>query len=159
MRGYGSPASLFFMRSRDFIETLQSLTVHLQAFVTAYTFAKHLEALPWRTPFQSICEAWQRNQSAFKIRTTHPGTAHLGLLGSRPQYPQGGGICQPGVAESLLNQRLSSLNWPIARGRLFGSGKEPEKAPVLVSMLLKGGCGYEDHGHGLHPAKSGVDRL
>ncbi len=33
----------------------QALQVHVLAFVTAYNFAKHLEALRWRTPFQAVC--------------------------------------------------------------------------------------------------------
>ena len=48
-------------------ETLASLSAHVLAFVTAYTFvtaynfAKHLKALRWRTPFQAICEAWAKD--------------------------------------------------------------------------------------------------
>jgi hypothetical protein len=52
-------------------ETLSSLQKHLLAFVTAYDFAKHLKALRWRTPFQAICDAWQRDPSAFKINPHH----------------------------------------------------------------------------------------
>src|SRR5215210_1643329 len=36
---------------------LESLKAHVLAFVTAYTFGKHLKRLRWRTPFQAICEA------------------------------------------------------------------------------------------------------
>jgi hypothetical protein len=32
---------------------LESLKTHVFTFVTAYNFAKHLNALKWRTPFQS----------------------------------------------------------------------------------------------------------
>jgi len=41
-------------------DSLESLSEHLQAFITAYNFAKHLKALRWRTPFQAICDAWTR---------------------------------------------------------------------------------------------------
>jgi hypothetical protein len=37
--------------------------------------------------------------------------------------------------------------------------KGSEVALVLVPMLLNGGCGYEDHGHGLHAPQPIDDRL
>jgi transposase InsO family protein len=52
-------------------ETLESLTAHVQAFVTAYNFAKHLKALRWRTPFQTICDAWAGDPTPFKINPYH----------------------------------------------------------------------------------------
>jgi transposase InsO family protein len=51
--------------------SLDALRAHVLAFVSAYNFAKHLKALRWRTPFQSICDAWQRDPSAFKIDPRH----------------------------------------------------------------------------------------
>src|SRR4051812_7725353 len=48
-------------------QTLESLKAHLQTFLAAYNFAKHLKALRWRTPFQAVCDAWQSDPSAFKI--------------------------------------------------------------------------------------------
>jgi transposase-like protein len=48
-------------------ETLDSLKAHLDAFVTAYNFAKHLKSLRWRTPFQAICDAWTKDPAAFII--------------------------------------------------------------------------------------------
>ncbi len=45
--------------------------VHVLAFVSAYNHAKHLKALRWRTPFQNICDGWQRDPSAFKIDPRH----------------------------------------------------------------------------------------
>lgn len=48
-----------------------ALKAHVLAFITAYNFAKHLKALRWRTPFQSICDAWQRDPSPFKINPHH----------------------------------------------------------------------------------------
>ena len=52
-------------------ETLASLTDHLQTFVVAYNFAKHLEALRWKTPFQTIGEAWSKDPSTFTINPHH----------------------------------------------------------------------------------------
>ena len=52
-------------------ETLESLKAHVVAFVAAYNFAKHLKALRWRTPFQSILEAWTKDPSPFKINPHH----------------------------------------------------------------------------------------
>ena len=64
-------------RSRNAVQTkpatsdLESLKAHVLAFVTAYNFAKHLKALKWRTPFQSICDAWKSNPSSFKVNPHH----------------------------------------------------------------------------------------
>ena len=52
-------------------DDLESLKAHVLSFVTAYNFAKHLKALKWKTPFQSICDAWKSNPSAFKINPHH----------------------------------------------------------------------------------------
>jgi hypothetical protein len=43
------------------------LTDNGMTFVTAYNFAKHLRALQWNTPFQSICDVWKIDPSEFKI--------------------------------------------------------------------------------------------
>jgi transposase InsO family protein len=50
---------------------LESLKAHVLAFVTAYTFAKHLKRPQWRTPFQAICEAWAKDPAPFKINPHH----------------------------------------------------------------------------------------
>jgi hypothetical protein len=50
---------------------LKALQAHVLAFVTAYNFAKHLEALRWRTPFEAVCAAWQTDPSIFKIDPHH----------------------------------------------------------------------------------------
>jgi len=52
-------------------DDLESLKAHVLSFVTAYNFAKHLKALKWKTPFQSICDAWKSNPTAFKINPHH----------------------------------------------------------------------------------------
>lgn len=51
--------------------SVESLKAHVLAFVSAYNFAKHLKALHWRTPFQSICDAWKRSPDAFNINPHH----------------------------------------------------------------------------------------
>jgi hypothetical protein len=48
-----------------------SLKAHVVAFVRAYNFAKHLKALKWQTPFQSICAAWKHNPASFMINPHH----------------------------------------------------------------------------------------
>jgi transposase-like protein len=48
-------------------ETLDSLKAHLDAFITAYNFAKHLKSLHWRTPFRAICDAWTTDPEPFII--------------------------------------------------------------------------------------------
>jgi transposase InsO family protein len=52
-------------------ETVESLSAHVLALVTAYNFAKHLKALRWRTPFQAICDAWTKDPVPFKINPHH----------------------------------------------------------------------------------------
>ena len=52
-------------------ETLDSLKAHLDAFITAYNFAKHLKSLRWRTPFQAICDAWTSEPALFIINPHH----------------------------------------------------------------------------------------
>jgi transposase InsO family protein len=52
--------------------SLDALKAHVLAFVSAYNFAKHLKAIRWKTPFQHICDAWQRDPSTFKINPNNP---------------------------------------------------------------------------------------
>jgi transposase len=52
-------------------ETLDSLKAHLDAFITAYNFAKHLKSLRWRTPFQALCDAWTEDPEPFIINPHH----------------------------------------------------------------------------------------
>ncbi len=55
-----------------YYDDLKSLKAHVLAFVTAYNFAKHLKALRWKTPFQTICQAWTKDPDRFKIDPHHP---------------------------------------------------------------------------------------
>ena len=50
---------------------LESLKAHVLAFVCAFNFAKHLKALRWKTPYQTIVEAWQKNPAIFKADPRH----------------------------------------------------------------------------------------
>ncbi|GJD53820.1 IS481 family transposase ISMtsp16 [Methylobacterium crusticola] len=52
-------------------EDLKSLKAHVLAFVAAYNFAKHLKALHWKTPFQTICQAWTKDPDRFRINPHH----------------------------------------------------------------------------------------
>lgn len=50
---------------------LDALKTHLLTFIRAYNFAKHLKALRWRTPFQAICDAWNKEPEIFKLNPHH----------------------------------------------------------------------------------------
>ena len=50
---------------------LQSLKAHVLAFVCAFNFAKHLKAIRWKTPYQTVVEAWQKNPAIFKTDPRH----------------------------------------------------------------------------------------
>ena len=65
---------------------LQSLKAHVLAFVTAYNFAKHLKALRWRTPFQSIGDAWTKDRSGFKLKPHHLILGPYTLSTQRPGW-------------------------------------------------------------------------
>ncbi|HEX6016230.1 MAG TPA: hypothetical protein VFY87_31385, partial [Geminicoccaceae bacterium] len=51
--------------------TIIALKAHVLAFVRAYNFAKHLKALRWRTPFQTVRSAWARDPTPFRIDPRH----------------------------------------------------------------------------------------
>jgi hypothetical protein len=52
-------------------DDLKNLKAYVLTFVTAYSFAKHLKALRWRTPYQAICNAWTNAPPIFKINLHH----------------------------------------------------------------------------------------
>lgn len=52
-------------------DDLESLKAHVQPFITAYNFVKHLKALRRRTPSQAICDAWTKDPSISKINPRH----------------------------------------------------------------------------------------
>ena len=51
--------------------SLESLKAHVFAFVCAFKFAKHLKALRWKTPYQTIDDAWQKTPAIFKTEPRH----------------------------------------------------------------------------------------
>ena len=54
-----------------YYSSLDALKAHVLAFVSAYSFAKHLKAIKRQTLFQHICDARQRNPSAFRVSPRH----------------------------------------------------------------------------------------
>ncbi len=52
-------------------DTAKALRDRVLAFIAAYNFAKHLEVLKWKTPFQTICSARTANPTVFKINPHH----------------------------------------------------------------------------------------
>lgn len=56
---------------RHHYESVEVLTEHVRLFVRAYNFGKHLKALRWRTPFEAICSAWERDSSIFRANPHH----------------------------------------------------------------------------------------
>ena len=50
---------------------LESLSAHVLANASAFKFAKHLKALRWKTPYQTIVDAWQKNPAIFKTDPRH----------------------------------------------------------------------------------------
>jgi hypothetical protein len=50
---------------------LEARKAHVLAFARAYSFAKHLKALRWRTPFRAIRDAWAKDPSIFKMDPHH----------------------------------------------------------------------------------------
>jgi hypothetical protein len=56
---------------------LESLKAYV--LVAAYNFAKHLKALRWKTPFETICSAWTQDPEPFILDLRHliPGPNNL----------------------------------------------------------------------------------
>ncbi len=52
---------------------LDSLKAHMLALVSAYNFAKHLKALRWKTPFETVCHAYTTSPGIFNPRHLIPG--------------------------------------------------------------------------------------
>jgi transposase InsO family protein len=56
---------------RYYYQTHQQLKEHLQAFLMAYNFAKRLKTLRGLTPYQFICQSWQKSPLKFTINPFH----------------------------------------------------------------------------------------
>jgi hypothetical protein len=70
--------------------SLDSLKAHVLAFARAYNFARHLEALRWRTPFEAICNAWTNDPLSFTIDPRHliPAPNRSVEVGVRPRVAE-----------------------------------------------------------------------
>jgi Integrase core domain len=56
---------------RYYYQTHQHLKEHLQTFFMAYNFAKRLKILRGLTPYQFICQSWQKTPLIFTINPFH----------------------------------------------------------------------------------------
>jgi transposase InsO family protein len=54
-----------------YYQTHQHLKDHLQAFLMAYNFAKRLKTLRGLTPYEYICQCWQKEPDRFTINPYH----------------------------------------------------------------------------------------
>jgi hypothetical protein len=54
-----------------YYQTHQHLKEHLQAFQMAYNFAKRLTTLKDLTPYEYICQCWQKEPERFTINPYH----------------------------------------------------------------------------------------
>jgi hypothetical protein len=52
-------------------QTHYHLKLHLQAFLMAYNFAKRLKTLEGLTPYEDICQCWQKDPERFTISPDH----------------------------------------------------------------------------------------
>ncbi len=57
--------------NRFYYQTHEQLKKHLHAFLMAYNFAKRLKTLKGLTPYQFICQQWQKNPLLFKFNPFH----------------------------------------------------------------------------------------
>ena len=80
---------------------LDSLKVHVLAFVSAYNFARRLKALRWETPFEAVCHA------GTKQATTPPIEAHFQVKGWLMETR--------GLPHSLLARFLQASASPIRK--------------------------------------------
>jgi len=56
---------------RFFYQANDQLKEHLQTFLMAYNFAKRLKTLKGLTPYQFICQQWQKTPLRFTINPLH----------------------------------------------------------------------------------------
>jgi transposase-like protein len=54
-----------------YYQTHQHLKEHLQAFLMAYNFAKRLKRLKGLTPYEYICQCWQKEPERFTMNPYH----------------------------------------------------------------------------------------
>jgi hypothetical protein len=56
---------------RYYYDTHQQLQEHLQAFLMAYNLAKRLKTLNGLTPYEFICQQWQKQPDLFLQNPFH----------------------------------------------------------------------------------------
>jgi transposase InsO family protein len=54
-----------------YYQTHQHLKEHLYAFLMAYNFAKQLKTLSGLTPYEYICQCWQKELARFTVNPSH----------------------------------------------------------------------------------------
>jgi transposase InsO family protein len=72
-------------------QTPQHLKGHLHAFLMAYNFAKRLKPLGGLTPYEYICQCWQKEPKRFTLNPYHH-TLGLNTLFIEGEILRGGGI-------------------------------------------------------------------
>lgn len=101
-------------------ETLDSLKAHLDAFLTAYNFAKHLKSLRWQTPFQAICDAWTKDPTPFIINPHRlipgPHTFHwqpvaTACRAAMFRFPHGAPLAKPGAPTGITSNSSGSTTF------------------------------------------------
>ncbi len=142
-------------------EDLESLKAHVLTFVTACNFAKHLKALRWRTPYQTICNEWTNDPAAFKINPRHliPGPHNQSWPTTLPSLP---GSSRPDAPfrRSRSPHRLTAdrrrSNFPdrcLAKSTIFtheqhGARRSPGRWPrVSPPCPAVAGCESPSGGH------------
>ena len=76
--------------------SLKSLKTRVLAFVSAYNFVKHLNALRWKAPFEAICQTW----TIFPRRISN--SAHF--TSSRDQTP----ACRPPALPMMASRQQAA---------------------------------------------------
>lgn len=105
------------------------------AFVTADNFGKHLRALRWRTPFQAVCDAWNKDPTVFKINPHHRRTGHRGggadtLAVTMSTAPISGG---PGSTAGAAAERLLAL----PAGRHYAASRDGNGLWAMIGRDLR----------------------
>ncbi len=85
-------------------DELGALRAHVLAFVTAYNFAKHLKALRWKTPHETIQALWESKPDLFRNSPDHlipgPNTCWVTASDGGARLWNGcreRGSCTPGI--------------------------------------------------------------